>query len=334
MERHRSAGCENIHPNIYRITLPLTGKMPGPVHTYLFTGGQPALIDTGTRKTAGILERALQEKGLSFSDIRQIVLTHGHIDHYGAARIIVRGSAGKARVAAHKEDRKAIESGLEVPRRQLRKFFRLMGVPVTFQLSLFLLRHILSFWADNCRVDRFLSEGEKVTLGNYEATVICTPGHTRGSISLYLEKEGLLFSGDQLLAHITPNAFAMLESDNDLPERMSQIEYFHSLAKLEGVTPRMVHPAHGAPISDIQGVADLYRKRFRMRQKRILSILGDSQFTAYQIGRMLFPGIRGFRLSYEIFLIVSEVYTHLQVLQKEQLVTSRLNHRAIRFERL
>jgi hydroxyacylglutathione hydrolase len=60
-------------------------------------------------------------------------------------------------------------------------------------------------------VDEFLTEGKSIKWGNYELRVMHTPGHTRGSVCLYLPKHesvasapnassqpGLLFAGDTL----------------------------------------------------------------------------------------------------------------------------------------
>ena len=54
-------------------------------------------------------------------------------------------------------------------------------------------------------VDDFLSEGKSIKWGNYELRVMHTPGHTKGSVCLYLPREenivrdpGLLFAGDTL----------------------------------------------------------------------------------------------------------------------------------------
>ncbi len=331
MKHHPLPRYQEIHPHIYRIILPLFDDKPGPVNAYLFTGESPVLVDTGTRKTAGMLERALGELGLSFSHIRMVVLTHGHIDHYGAARKIVEGSGGNALVAAHKEDRSLIERGLEVPRARFIRYFRLMGVPNVFQFSLIFIRAVFSSMADNCRVDKFLSDGEKIMLGDYGATVISTPGHTRGSICLYLEKEGFIFPGDHLLSHITPNAFVMLEADFDLPRRMSQVEYYDSLRRVEELSPRKAFPAHGDPIDDVPGTIAMYRDQFRQRQEGICLILGRGELTAYQIARGLFPEIGGIRLAFEIYLMISEVYTHLQVLQREGEVKSYRNKGVLYF---
>ena len=332
MKEHLRTQCQEIYPGIYRIILPLPGEKPGPVNAYLFTGKIVTLLDTGTLKAIPVLESALAGLGLTFSDIDQIILTHGHIDHYGAAHAVVEGSSGAAMVMAHEEDQTLIEHGLEVPRAQFIRFYRLMGVPRIFQVSLILLRVIFKSMAENCPIDRFLKDGEKMITGDYEATVITTPGHTRGSISLYLEKERILFPGDHILGHITPNAFVMLETDFVLPRRMSQVEFYDSLGRIEKISPRTVYPAHGEPIEDIGKTIALFREQFLQRRKNIMSILNEDEHTVYQIGRKLFPEIRGIRLPLEVFLAVSEVYTHLQVLQKDTLVVSHLKNGAMYYK--
>ena len=329
MKEQKRPRYEVIYPGIYRVILPLAGVKPGPVNAYLFIGKTMTLLDTGTLKSVHVLEHRLNQIGYTFSDIGQIVLTHGHIDHYGAARKIIEGSTSPVTVLAHREDKSLIEHGLEVPREQFLKYYRLMGVPLIFQLSLLLIRGIFKSMAENCRVDRYLSEGEKITMGDYEATVITTPGHTRGSISLYIEKEGILFPGDHILGHITPNAFVMLEADFDLPRRMSQVEFYDSLKKIEDISPRIAYPAHGAPIHDVRGTIAMFREQFSLRQNDIMSILAGGEYTVYQIGRKLFPDVSGKRLPLEIFLMVSEVYTHLQVIQNEDRVASFLKKGAL-----
>lgn len=329
MKEDKQLRYHEIYPRIYRIILPLPGDKPGPVNAYLFTGKTVTLLDTGTLKTVHILKHTLAQIGISFSDIDQIILTHGHIDHYGAARKIIEGSRGLVTVAAHEEDKSLIEHGMEVPWEQFIKYYQLMGVPLIFQDSFLLIRSLFSSMAENCRIDRFLSDGEKILMGDYEATVITTPGHTKGSISLYLEKEGILFPGDHILGHITPNAFVMLEADFDLPRRMSQVEFYDSLQKIEEISPRIVYPAHGEPIQNVRSIIAMFREQFSLRQKNILSILDRGEYTVYQIGRKLFPDISEKRLPFEIFLMVSEVYTHLQLLQKEDRVLSYLNKGAL-----
>ncbi len=323
--------CRLIHPGIYMITLPLPGKKPGPVNAYLFTGTAVTLLDTGTVKAFPVLERALAELSMSVSDIDQIVLTHGHIDHYGAARRIIETAGGDISIIGHEEDSVLIENGLEVTKMQFIRYYRLMGVPVIFQLSLLLLRIFFSSMAEPCSIDRYVSHGDTIMMGDYKATVIETPGHTRGSISLYIENEGILFPGDHILGHITPNAFVMLEADFVLPRRMSQVEFYDSLRKIEETGPRVVYPAHGGPIEDAGKIIAMFREQFSIRRDNILSILAAGENTAYRIGRELFPDIRGKRLPLEVFLAVSEVYTHLQVLERDGVVTGRIKNGALHY---
>jgi hydroxyacylglutathione hydrolase len=46
--------------------------------------------------------------------------------------------------------------------------------------------------------ERFLQEGEKVVLGDYEMTALFTPGHSAGSLSFYCSSHGFLIAGDVL----------------------------------------------------------------------------------------------------------------------------------------
>lgn len=310
-------GISEVLPDVFRITLPLPGKRPGPVNVYLFRGGENTLLDTGTRRSARILERSLHFLGLSFRDIGRIIITHGHLEHYGAARLIARETRGAAVVVAHREDRRSIERGLEVPRMRFLEYYRLMGVPAGHRFSLAALQVVFSFYSDTCLVGRTLEDGENIVVGGRRARVITTPGHTRGSICLFLEEESALFTGDHVLGHITPNAFVMLDEAGGLPRRLSQVEYFESLRKVELLVPRVAHPAHGAPIEDLARTVGLYRRQFASRRENILRILRDGPATPYGIGRRLFPDIGGVRLPLELFLAVSEVFTHLQVLEKE-----------------
>lgn len=330
MTTHRQRTFE-ILPGVYRIVLPLAGEKPGPMNVYLFTGRPVTIVDTGTLTSVPVLLRELAGLGMTFADIEQIVLTHGHIDHYGGAASIIRGAGHAIDVYAHAEDRRAIEHGIEVPKRQFDRYYRLMGAPFIFRLSLFAVQLMFMSMAETCGVTRLLSDGESISLGGYPARVITTPGHTRGSISLYLEQERIVLPGDHILGHITPNAFVMLETDFVLPRRMSQVEFYESLAKIEKLGPRMAYPAHGEPIDDVRGVTAMFREQFRLRQESILAILAGGENTVYRIGRALFPDIRGKRLPLEIFLMVSEVYTHLQVLEKEGRVASLQRGGSLRF---
>jgi hydroxyacylglutathione hydrolase len=106
--------------------------------------------------------------------VKQIVVTHAHIDHIASAQSLKQITG--APILYNKDDlplvaimdQQAALFGLAVP--------------------------------DVKAPDHSPAEGEILTAGAVEATVIHTPGHSEGSLCLYLPSEGLLIAGDTLFA--------------------------------------------------------------------------------------------------------------------------------------
>ena len=102
-----------------------------------------------------------------------VISTHGHIDHI-LGNVAVKNRYG-IKVAAHPDVRRDYEN-------------------VSRQAGLFGL-----FTGANCPLpDIDLKDGQIIKVGESTLEVICTPGHARGSVSLYAEMEGWVFTGDAL----------------------------------------------------------------------------------------------------------------------------------------
>lgn len=152
-----------------------------------------------------------------------VIATHGHWDHVtDLARVQEEGIS----VGAHPADEYMLRDphgqGLEIP-----------------------------FVVDPVTIDEPLGEGDRLGLGNSEVRVLHTPGHTPGSVTLYLPAEGMLFTGDTLLkggAGHTAEPGASLEALAASVRR---------LAALPEAT--LVYPGHGAPttIGDEEWLAGL-----------------------------------------------------------------------------
>lgn len=103
--------------------------------------------------------------------VKAIVDTHGHGDHI-ASNDELRDRLG-AKLYIHEKDQAMLASAEE-------NLSLYIGIPIELRAA-----------------DAFLREGDTLTIGDIVFTVLETPGHTRGGISLYT-KDGAVFSGDTL----------------------------------------------------------------------------------------------------------------------------------------
>ncbi|MGH9455433.1 MAG: MBL fold metallo-hydrolase, partial [Terriglobia bacterium] len=155
---------------------------PGSNLTYLIDCGAEGLAIVDPTFESEV-ERTLinvEKCGYARKDVRWVLNTHCHFDHAMADR---KFRALGAEIIVHEADAAAIEKGTEVT-----GYFNLVKlrgkeVPPEFP---------------RCKVDRRLSDGENLRLGNKVFHVIHTPGHTPGSCSFLLQVDGknLLISGD------------------------------------------------------------------------------------------------------------------------------------------
>lgn len=171
---------ENVHALRipFKIQLNPTTILDRFVYCYLVYGDEVCLIDTGIASTEKIILEYLKKSGRDFEEITLIVQTHAHPDHIGATKVIKERTG--CRVAIHEAEKVWIENvDSQFIDRPVPGFHQLVGGSV--------------------RVDEAFSDGKKFDLGKgMEIEMVHTPGHSPGSTSIWLKKEGILFTGDSV----------------------------------------------------------------------------------------------------------------------------------------
>jgi glyoxylase-like metal-dependent hydrolase (beta-lactamase superfamily II) len=142
---------------------------------YLLNFGELVLIDTGAGWSVEKIINNINILGFYPKELAMALLTHCHIDHIGGAPEIKKKLGSK--LCIHKLDASPLES----------------GDPVLTAAQ----RYQTTFPPTDVNV-KFTSSEEKLTLGDQEVICLHTPGHTPGSISILIDKDGkrLLFAQD------------------------------------------------------------------------------------------------------------------------------------------
>ena len=167
-----------IAPGVHRIDGLKRGRFFAQVYL-LVDGDVLALVDAGLLSTVHTIARYVEGMGKSIDQLRYILLTHSHPDHTAGAPALQERS--RASVLAHAND---VQHSGERPS------VSYMGLFGTFALPLLFLRRVPA--------NGLLGDGDMLPLLD-GLRVVHTPGHTPGSVCFYLEKRGVLFSGDMIL---------------------------------------------------------------------------------------------------------------------------------------
>jgi glyoxylase-like metal-dependent hydrolase (beta-lactamase superfamily II) len=276
---------ERITERVARIPLPLPLPDLKEVNAYAINGDDGVtLVDPGwaSAESEEALVAALCQLDYEPADVRSILVTHAHWDHYTQA------------VKWQRQYGATLLLGLE-ERHTIEAFDRIDGV---YPNQVVLLRRAgAAVLADDLErlelepyerdmpvgdPDVWLRGGEEIDCGGVTIVAHATPGHTRGHMLFEDLADGLLFTGDHVLPRITPSV-----GFERAPDQLPLQSYLESLKFCMTRSDAPMLPAHGAVTDEVGSrVAELLAHHER-RLQEILDLVAAGAETAHDVARQM-----------------------------------------------
>ena len=303
---------------IYRLTLKAFENFWTYAYLVLVDDMQ-VLIDTGSGfgNCNQDLEDGLALAGdevncpISLTTLTHVLITHGHIDHFGGLPHIHKNSPAK--IGIHELDMRIIanyEERLILVSQCLNDFLKSAGVTDIQRENLLKVYRMAKLTYQSVPVD-FCFEEIGMSLGPFE--MLHVPGHCSGHVVIRLED--VLFVGDHVLGDISPH---------QSPESLSAFTGLgHYLKSLESVRAwasdtRLGLPGHDDPIPDLNTRLDEIKKVHADRLADIQNIL-EVPHTIAEIAHELFGDVQGY-YGYNQLLALEEAGAHVEYLYQRGLL--------------
>ena len=252
------------------VLIPLrTPTLPPATHTncYVIGGDQVIVIDPASPYEE---EQALLDRLLEKRKIREIWLTHLHRDHVSGANHLKERRG--VRIAAHPITARDLQGVVEV--------------------------------------DRTFEENERLELAGdpgWVLRVFHTPGHARGHVCVFEEKNGSLITGDLMAG------FGTIVID---PPEGHMATYFDSLRRMQALDVTALFPAHGPVLANAKEKIQEYLDHRLDREKKILSAWHRGHREPQAIVKEVYTDVAPAMHS----LAERSVVAHLEKLKEEHLI--------------
>jgi glyoxylase-like metal-dependent hydrolase (beta-lactamase superfamily II) len=263
-----------IAPGIHNILTDLQHGT-GVTNTYLIVGTQgAAFVDTGWDRPGEAEARIGYWERIGKPPLKGIAVSHRHPPHWGNAPAI-RKACGNPPIIASFAEKDEIEA-------------RMQGA----------------------KVDRPVRDGETLSLGNMTLEFIDAPGHTYGSMAVFIREARALFTGDTVMG---TGSSVVNPGEGEISL------YLQTLEKFLRYDPAVIYPGQGPVVKEPRAKINWLIEHRKEREEQIVALLAQAPRSVDQMVATLYTGLNE-RL---LHLAKNQVKSHLIKLEKEGTVVAQ-----------
>ena len=294
---------KEVYPGIFcHIEKGAMRNLKPPENIYVFAGSDGLICDAGygnkktVKKLIGEINQIkdLYEKQDKPFNITRVFITHSHPDHFSGLKLLKKYLNVKVVVTKKTADiiknkksfiRNHYASAKDLMKMNSSIFIRLWGgIHGIFRWFFYKPLVGLTFFKNP---DIMIEENSEISINGEIWTIFPTPGHASDHVSLYNEKKGVLFSGDNILRRVTT---WLGPPDSNLDDYIRTLEAFSRLSHL-----KIILSSHGGPITNPkERINEVLKHRLRRTEqvKQIVYEKGAQGISPDEIIKELYPNVK------------------------------------------
>lgn len=264
-----------------------SNKVKRSVYVTLIKGKKNCLIDTGTSQNFEDIVNFCEENGVAISDLDMIINTHCHADHIGSDYLFKKANP-KIILCAHCSAKPYIED--------IEKQYKERPVPGFFDLI-----------AGSVKIDRSLKDQDVVDVG-MELKILHTPGHSKGSISIFIPEKDILITGDAVPGRRDVPIYENVNSLKKSFTKLQKISAKHVVSAFDGYCNGIsdIVMAGEELIDKIDKYVKEYLKKLDICGKNVkIKDLDSEEMCVFVLGKLGFKGHK------PINIIVESIKSHV-----------------------